>query len=164
MNVKLDVCARLDDMGIKYEMRSHPRVFTITECTPIEALMGGCVARNLFLAPRNLKAHYLLLAHPTSVFRTSNVSRQAGASRLAFAPEEDMLSILRTHPGAVSPLGLLFDERRETRVLIDNKLAREEWLIFHPCDNDASVKLSKTDFLGVFLPALNINPTFVDMD
>lgn len=164
MNIKDEVCARLSRMGIQYTRLEHARVSTIAECAAVEALMGGCVPRNLFLAPRNLSKYYLLIAHPASAFRTSSVSRQAGASRLAFAPEADIKRILRAHSGAVSPLGLMFDEARGTVVLIDDKLTREEWLIFHPCENDESIKMSSHDFFERFLPAVDAQPIFVNME
>lgn len=164
MNAPDEVCAYLAREGIPYELKTHARVSSIAECAPIETLMGGRVPRNLFLAPRNLSRFYLMIAHPGSAFKTSSVSRQAGASRLMFAPEADMIRLLRTHTGALSPLGLIFDENRQVRVLIDEKLKREPWLIFHPCENDASVKLAAADFFGVFLPKVRVEPIYIDMD
>ena len=102
------VYAFLDEKGIAYHSLSHARVSAIEDCLPIAERLGGVVPRNYFLAPRNQSEFYLLLAHPDSVFRTSSVSRQAGASRLMFAPEDALSRLLHTHPGAVSPLGLLF--------------------------------------------------------
>ena len=116
------VYAFLDETGIAYHSLSHARVSAIEDCLPIAERLGGVVPRNYFLAPRNQSEFYLLLAHPDSVFRTSSVSRQAGASRLMFAPEDALSRLLHTHPGAVSPLGLMFESAKDVRLLADRRL------------------------------------------
>lgn len=158
------VYAFLDGLAIPYRTLTHARVSAIEECLPIAQRLGGVVPRNCFLAPRNQSAYYLLLAHPDSVFRTSSVSRQAGASRLMFAPEDALLRLLHTHPGAVSPLGLLFESARDVRLLVDRRLLDEDVLVFHPLENTASVAMRGADFFGAFLGALHKDYTPVDME
>lgn len=156
--------ALLDDLGIAYRVLAHERVSAIEDCLPIAERLGGVVPRNYFLAPRNQSEFYLLLAHPDSVFRTSSVSRQAGASRLMFAPEDTLLQLLHTHPGAVSPLGLMFESARDVRLLVDRRLLRENVLVFHPLENTASVALQSADFFDTFLRAIHKAYTPVDME
>lgn len=156
--------AFLDGLGIAYRALAHERVSAIEECLPIAERLGGVVPRNYFLAPRNQSEFYLLLAHPDSVFRTSRVSRQAGASRLMFAPEDALLKLLHTHPGAVSPLGLMFESARDVRLLVDRRLLDEETLVFHPLENTASVALRGADFFGTFLRAVHRTYTPIDME
>lgn len=156
--------AFLDSLGLAYRVLAHERVSAIEDCLPIAEKLGGVVPRNYFLAPRNQSEFYLLLAHPDSVFRTSSVSRQAGASRLMFAPEDALLRLLHTHPGAVSPLGLIFESARDVRLLVDRRLLNEEILVFHPLENTASVALRGADFLGTFLRAVHRTYTPVDME
>lgn len=158
------VYAFLDDLGVEYRTLSHERVSSIEECLPIAERLGGVVPRNYFLAPRSQSEFYLLLAHPDSVFRTSSVSRQAGAPRLMFAPEDALSRLLHTHPGAVSPLGLIFESARDVRLLIDRRLPDEETLVFHPLENTVSVALRGEDFFGVFLRAVRKPYTLVDME
>ena len=152
----------LDETGIAYHSLSHARVSAIEDCLPIAERLGGVVPRNYFLAPRNQSEFYLLLAHPDSVFRTSSVSRQAGASRLMFAPEDALSRLLHTHPGAVSPLGLLFDVQGRVALVMDRGLRGFERLAFHPCDNTATVVLSAQDFYGGFLKRIQRAPVEID--
>lgn len=154
----------LDAHGIPYERAEHERVSAISECVLPERILGALMPRNLFLTPRTKSAYYLLIAHPDSVFRTSSVSRQAGSSRLSFADEEALKELLHTHPGAVSPLGLIFDTQNQVRLLIDRKLLTEPALLFHPLDNTSSVKLTHDGFFTCFLGTLFRGYTPVDMD
>lgn len=161
---EIAVFAYLAKMKIPYRIARHRRISAISECTLAEKLLGGVMPRNLFLAPKNNSAHYLLLAHPESIFRTSSVSRQAGSSRLSFGSEEALSRLLHTHPGAVSPMGFVFEEAKEVRLLVDRRLFAEKTLIFHPLENTSSVRMAAGDFFGLFLPSLGKNLTTVDLD
>ena len=158
-----EVFARLDAMGIKYEYMEHAAVHTIEECAATDALLGAVTVKNYFLTTKNKKRFFLCLVRPEARFRTSDISRQAETSRLSFAGEEDLLSCLRVHPGAVSPMGLLFDEAREVELLVDRTLTRLDRLAFHPCDNTCTLAMRGADFFGRFLPAVGCDPRFVEV-
>ena len=74
------------------------------------------------------------------------------------------MGILGLIPGAVTPLGLIFDADDSVKLLMDRALRDEARLIFHPCVNTASVAMSTRDFLEVFLPAVRKTPVFIEVD
>lgn len=148
---------------IPYRHTRHKRVSAIADCVLPEALLGGRMPKNLLLAPRNESEYYLLIMHPESLFQTSRVSRQAGASRLQFASDEALLKLFHTHSGAVSPFGFLFDTEKRVRLLMDRRLQKETRLIFHPLENTASVLLTQEVFLKTLLARLGREPLWVDM-
>ncbi len=150
----------LESHGVSYEIAEHERVSSIEECVLPMRLLGSLMPRNYFLTPRNGSVYCLLVAHPSSVFRTSSVSRQAETSRLSFAPEEKVSELLHTFPGAVSPLGLLFDPEKKIRLLWDKRLESEEFLLFHPLDNRYSVKVKQKELLR----ALDREITRIEME
>lgn len=164
----MDVCEcvlkALDRAGIAYDLAVHPPAHTMRECEGPARLLGGVVPKNLFLRPRRQEQFYLCLMHPDTPFRASCISRQAGASRLGFASEEEMTRLLLTRPGSASPLALLFEEAREVRLLMDERLRGEERLIFHPCDNTRSVAMSRADFLEKVLAAAGHEVIWVSTD
>ena len=49
------------------------------------------------------------------------------------------------------------------RLLVDAALREEPALVFHPCVNTASLRISGADFFGKYLPALGYAPTFVEI-
>lgn len=161
MNVPEEILSFLGQAGIRYELASHPPVHTMEECELPMRLLGGLMPKNLFLRPRRQELFYLCITRPDAAFRTSDVSRQVGSSRLQFASEEELFTRLHARPGAASPLGLIFGEAKDVRLLADERLREEERLIFHPCVNTHSLAVAGQDFFGKFLPAAGISVTWV---
>ena len=161
-DIAREVFRRLDELGIAYETIEHPAVHTISECGATDALLSAVTAKNYFLTTKNRKRFFLCLVRPEARFHSSDISRQAGSSRLSFAGEEDLMAHLMVRPGAVSPMGLLFDAARDVELLVDRELAREEKLAFHPCDNTATLAMRTSDFFHRFLPAVGREPLFVE--
>ena len=158
------VLRALKDFGVAYALAEHAPVSTMKDCAVCEALLGAVMPRNIFLCTANRKSFALLLCRPEACFRTSSVSKQANLSRLSFAPEEEIRAKLGAYPGAVSPLGLIFDVRHEVKLLMDKTLFKEENLLFHPLDNACSVRVSTQQFTGEFLKRLGYTVTPVDME
>ena len=163
-SVKEDVLAALGALGIPYELLEHAPVHTMEDCKAAEEALGGVMPKNLFLTPRNHATHHLLIARADAPFRTARVSRQLGVSRLSFATAEELMEMLRTLPGAISPMGLLFDGEKKVHVAIDRARRGEERLLFHPCVNTATLAVSGADFFGRLLPALGHEAVYVDME
>lgn len=163
-SVKEDVLAALAALGVPYDLLEHAPVHTMEDCKAAEEALGGVMPKNLFLTPRNHASHHLLIARPDAPFRTSRISRQLGVSRLSFATAEELMDMLRTLPGAISPMGLLFDGEKKVRLAIDRALRGEERLLFHPCVNTATLAVSGADFFERLLPALGHEAAYVDME
>ena len=163
MEVNEQVLEGLKAMGISYDLISHPPAHTMQDCEGPERALGGVMPKNLFLVPKNRKVFWLCVTRPDAVFKTSDVSKQVGSARLSFAPEEDLMRLLKTRPGAISPMGLMFEEAKEVRLIMDETLREEKRLIFHPCVNTFSLAISGEDFFGKFLPATGHEVVWVRM-
>ncbi|MBQ8954290.1 MAG: prolyl-tRNA synthetase associated domain-containing protein [Clostridia bacterium] len=159
-----DALAFLDGLGIAYDLIHHESAASIEACRPLAARLGAPILKNLFLTTRRRGGWYLLVMGPDTPFRSGEVSRQAGTSRLCFAPEEPLWALLRERPGSISPMGLIFDTERQVTLLLDRALEREERLAFHPCVNTHSRAMATADFLNVFLPAVGRKPLWIDID
>ncbi len=155
MPIQDEVYARLREMGIPYEHISHPPVHTMEDCAPNAARLGALMPKNLFCTPRNESAFVLCIVRPDVAFRTADVSKQLGLSRLSFASPERLRQYLRTEPGAISPMGLLFDTAKAVRLAVDAALWDEPLLAFHPCAPTETLSLRQEDFRR-FLRALGI--------
>lgn len=157
------VFARLDELGIPYDFISHEAVFTMQECALREAELRAVTAKNYFLATKHRDRFYLCIVRPEARFKSVDISRQIGSTRLNFAPEEHMQRLLQVHPGAVSPMGLIFDADNEVQLLVDEELTKLDRIAFHPCDNTMTLAMSSEDFFGRFLPAVGHPPRFVQI-
>ncbi len=153
----------LDQLGIPFIRIDHGPVHTMEDCQKIDAQLGGVICKNLFLCNQQKTVFYLLMIQETKSFKTKDISKQLGVSRLSFGTPEDMQRLLHISPGAVSPMGLLFESARDVRLVMDRALLSAPELGCHPCVNTASIRLSMQDFLCVYLPAVQHEPTFVDV-
>ncbi len=151
----------LDDLGISYDHAVHRAMMHMSECLEITEKMNATVCKNLFLTPRSRHVFCLCLTRPDARFNASDISHQAGTARLGFAADQVMAELLHTHPGAVSPMGLIFDTECRVRLLADEGLLQYPKLAFHPCDHTQTVAMKTGDFFEKFLPAVRHAPTFV---
>lgn len=152
------VYAALNAMGVAYDVVRHAPTVSVEESAQAMAPLNAVCVKNIFLCPRNQSRFYLLMTRPEAKLRTGDISKQAGASRLGFAPEEKLAQYLHEAPGAVSPMGLVFDEMQEITVLVDRALRDVPRLAFHPCVNTESLAMSSRDFFDVYLKKLGYEP------
>ena len=153
-DIAAQVYAKLTELGIEYESMLHPPVMTIEDCLENDKKLGAVTAKNFFLATKNMKNFYLCLTRPNARFKSSDISKQIGSARLHFGPEEYLEQFLRLKPGAVSPMGLIFDEGKNVRLVVDSGLFETEKIAFHPCINTETLAMKTEDFFGKFLPGI----------
>ena len=146
----------LDELGIEYYRldhepadSEHPGV-----CEEVEASLGAKICKNLFLANRQRTKFYMLMIPAEKTFRSSDVSKQAGSSRLHFAEPEYMLDLVGTTPGSASVMGLINDTENKVQLLVDEDLLTQEYIGCHPCINTSSLRIRREDIFGKFLEAV----------
>ena len=151
----------LNSLSIPFVRIDHDPVRTMEDCQAIDAALGGEICKNLFLCNQQKTQFYLLMIQKNKAFKTKDISKQLGVSRLSFGTPDHMRQLLHLSPGAVSPMGLLFDSAKDVRLLLDADLKGGEYLGCHPCVNTASIRMAMADFLHIYLPAAGHAPTFV---
>ena len=157
------VYAFLEGLGLSYKKVCHAPAATMEDCRAVDLMLGCAMCKNLFLCNRTATDFYLLLMPADKPFKTKELSGQIGSSRLSFASAEAMEGYLGCAPGSASVLGLLFDEERRVRLLVDRDLLKEEQIGCHPAVNTASLALKIEDLTGVLLPALGREPLYVTL-
>ena len=153
----------LQQLNIPFTRIDHPPVRTMEDCEAVDRALGGEICKNLFLCNQQKTTFYLLMIQEQKSFKTKDVSKQLGVSRLSFGTPEDMERLLHISPGAVSPMGLLFESARDVRLVMDRDLLSGEYLGCHPCVNTASIRMRMQDFLNVYLPAVHHTPSLVNI-
>ena len=96
-------------------------------------------------------------------FRSGEVSRLAGSSRLSFAPPEDMERLLGISPGSVSVMGLMNDPQGLVTLLIDSDVLHGEYFGCHPCVNTTSLRLSVRDLTEKILKKIRHEPMLLHL-
>lgn len=117
MDAQAQVIDFLKLNGLPFELRQHPAVHTMDDCAALGLPAPHC--KNLFLCNRAATQFYLFLLGADKPFVTREISHALGVSRLSFGKDEPLFAMLHTHPGAVSPMGLIFPEAAPVRLLCD---------------------------------------------
>lgn len=163
-DAELAVYDFLDKLGVDYMTYCHRAAFTMDECAAVRNELGVPVFKNLFLTNRQQTQFFLLMLPADKPFKTKYLSSQIGCARLSFASPEMMEKYLHIRPGAVSPMGLIFDTEKHVRLIIDKDLAEGEGhYACHPCVNTSSISLSLSDLFEKFLPATGHDFTWVEL-
>ena len=154
----------LDSLGVEYQRIDHEAAMTMEACAAIDEALGAVICKNLLLCNRQKTDFYLLMMPGGKPFKTSELSKKIGTSRLSFAPGEYMEELLDITPGSLSVLGLMNDKDRRVRLLIDRDLLQGDTIGCHPCINTSSLRLRTADLLEKILPHLDRTPEFVTLD
>ena len=153
----------LDSLEIEYERTDHEAADNMEACNEIDKILGTIICKNLFLCNRQKTDFYLLMMPGDKPFKTKDLTKQIGCSRLSFADSSFMEEFLNITPGAVSIMGLMNDTENRVQLLIDKPVVESETLGCHPCVNTSSLKMKTKDVLEKFLPAVHHTPILVDM-
>ena len=154
------ILSRLKDLGIEARVFEHQAIFTVAEGALLAKEHGYRCCKSLLL--RNKKDEFFLVVMPAEKRLSSGeIARQAGSGHLSFANDGELARVLRTFPGAVSPLALLFDTESRVRVLLDREIEGFGFIGCHPCTNEASVRIAPGDLIGRYIPSTGHKPEFV---
>ncbi len=153
----------LDSLGISYQRIDHEAAMTMEACAAIDGALEATMCKNLFLCNRQCTEFYLLMLPGDKIFKTKELSKQLGCSRLSFADGSFMEEYLDIIPGSLSVLGLMNDRDHHVRLLIDEDLLNGTYIGVHPCVNTASLRLRTADLMDTVIPAMGHAPRMVTL-
>ena len=162
MSTKEIIMARIRELGVPHEYHEHAAAHTMADCLALPyAAPDVTFCKNLLLCNTPKTAFYLYVTTPDKPFRTGDVSKRLGSSRLSFAPPECLMEMLRLESGSLSPLGLWFDADCRIKLAFDKDVQRPGRIAFHPCDNTATVLFDQRVFFEQVVPALGHEAMFI---
>lgn len=153
----------LDKLHISYQRIDHQPAMTMEACKEIDEALQATICKNLMLCNRQKTNFYLLLLPGDKPFKTSELSKQIGSSRLSFAAPEYLEAYLDITPGSLSILGLMNDTEHHVKLLIDEDVLKGEYIGCHPCINTSSLRLRTTDLVNTIIPAMAHPPRLVTL-
>ena len=160
---EMAVYALLDRLGIPYTRCDHEAANTMEDCLAVEQVLGVPICKNLLLTNRQQTDFYLLLMPGDKPFKTRDVTAQLGCTRLSFATPEHMMDLLGAAPGSASAFELIHDKEGRVQLVMDRELLDGDFISGHPCFSTTTLKLTRSDFLDRFLPAVDHQPILVDL-
>ncbi len=142
-----ETLALLEKLGISFKRYEHPCALTMDDCESIGRDVGATHFKNLFLTNRQQTDFYMLLIAPEKKFRTAEVSKQLGVSRLSFGTDELLMEKLGLLPGSVTPMALARPGAGDVTLLIDRDILSMRMVCVHPCVSTASLAMTLEDLM-----------------
>lgn len=138
--------ALLNDLNIPFLRYDHPALHTVEEAREYDAKMEGTHCKNLFL--KDKKGQYFLFStEAEKQIDTKILRKKIGCNHLSFASAERLDEVLKLKPGSVCPFGIINDEEKKVKVILDKDIMGKEKVNFHPLKNTATVTISSDDLL-----------------
>lgn len=153
----------LDRLRIEYRRIDHEAAMTMQVCRDIDKALQATICKNLFLCNRQETDFYLLMMPGDKKFKTKDLSKKLGVSRLSFANETYMEQFLDITPGSVSVMGLMNDTGKKVRLVIDEDVLLGVEIGCHPCVNTSSIKFATKDLIEKIIPAMGHDYTVVTL-
>ena len=159
----------LEAHSIRYEIYTHPPLFTIEEALEYWAKIdashtdgtGPVHCKNLFMRNHKGNRHYLISYECHKQLDIHSLESMVHQGKLSFGSTERLERCLGVKPGSVGMFGLihdmlplegadpkeLFDNGHRMKFFYDAALLKAPAVSFHPCDNTATVVISREDFV-----------------
>lgn len=153
-NPRRDIANFLLEKNINYRIYNHKPIYSIADGREISEYIGVKPCKTLLLVNRRHQ-YYMLLTMGDCRISLTDFSRHINSSHLSFASSEALETLLHASPGAVSPLGLIFDTAGTISLCVDKILFQQEFIALHPCVNNESYVFKTSDFFNLFLPSVN---------
>ncbi|MBN2669143.1 MAG: prolyl-tRNA synthetase associated domain-containing protein [Bacteroidales bacterium] len=153
---------QLEAIQIPYEYYEHEAIPTIEMALIHKAHIDATHCKNIFLRNHKGNKHYFVVIEQSAQVDIHFLEQQLKQGKLSFASEQRLMKHLGVLPGAVSPLGLIYDIQKNTTVFIDSTLKEASRLSFHPNTSDASLVISTSDLLK-YIDVLNIQREWLSL-
>lgn len=138
----------LKTCGVEFEITEHPAVWNMDDVAQLEMPHPEADAKNLFVREDKTQNYHMITVRGDKRVDLKALRKAEGLRQLKFASAEELESVLRLIPGAVTPLGLLNDETCRVTLYLDSYFLQPPALVgAHPNDNTATVWLRTEDLL-----------------
>jgi Ala-tRNA(Pro) deacylase len=152
----------LNQLNINFEYYEHEAIPTIELALIHKKNIEATHCKNIFLRNHKGKKHYFVVIEQSKAVNIRQLELLLKQGKLSFASEKRLDKYLGVKPGAVSPLGLIYDTESNSKIFIDAELEKAAKLSFHPNVSDASLVLSSKDLIK-YLESLKIEYDFIDL-
>ena len=140
-----------NEIGITdYTVKYHEPILTIEQADEFGLAMEGLNLKNLFLREKKTGRFFLIIIDDHRQTDLKYFKEVAGWRQVSFAKEEELMEILGVGAGTVTPLALFNDVKKCVVVVLGREISEAsdlEKVSFHPCRNDATLTMTKRDFL-----------------
>ena len=119
--------------------------------------------KTLFLCNRQQTNFYLFVTLDGKPFVTKDFSAALGISRVSFASEELLFSMLGTKIGATTVLSSIIATENKVRIVFDKEVLENEWYGCTDSTTTSYMKLKTSDVLEKYLPFIKHEITMIEV-
>jgi Ala-tRNA(Pro) deacylase len=141
------VLEHLTKHGIKYELHSHPAIFSAKQERPEEmASIIGTICKNLFLKDKETGKQILVILELDKRLDMEQLQEHLEIKKLGFCKPKEVKEKLGVDPGSVSPLSLINNKENDIHIIIDYEIWNAGIVVCHPNINTESLTIPNESF------------------
>ncbi len=144
---KQEIYDYLKRKNIWFEVTEHKAVYNMNDLKNIDFPYNGADAKNIFVRDDKKQNYYLITIKGDKRIDLKAFRKEYNTRPLTFASSDELKEILNLYPGAVTPLGLLNDDKRIVKLFIDCYF--DGIIGVHPNDNTATVWMKTSDLIDI---------------
>ena len=151
------------DLDIHFERVDNDPAITMEDCALINERLDMKTVKTLFLCNRQQTNFYLFVTLDGKPFVTKDFSAALGISRVSFATEELLFSMLGTKIGATTVLSSIMDTENKVRIVFDKEVLKNEWYGCTDSTTTSYMKLKTSDVLEKYIPFTKHEITVIEV-
>ena len=151
------------DLDIHFERVDNDPAITMEDCVLINERLDMKTVKTLFLCNRQQTNFYLFVTLDGKPFVTKAFSSALGISRVSFASEELLFSMLGTKIGATTVLSSIIDTENKVRIIFDIEVLKNEWYGCTDSTTTSYMKLKTADVLEKYIPFTKHEITVIEV-
>ena len=151
------------DLDIHFERVDNDPAITMEDCVLINERLDMKTVKTLFLCNRQQTNFYLFVTLDGKPFVTKDFSSALGISRVSFATEDLLFSMLGTKIGATTVLSSIMDTENKVRIVFDKEVLENEWYGCTDSTTTSYMKLKTSDVLEKYLPFIKHEITVIEV-
>ena len=145
MNGFKEVMEKLAEQNIEVQLVEHEAAITMEDADRVIEGIPGVRTKTLFLMNKKKTKFYLLIMDEDKRLDMAAFKDLVDDRQLKMASEEMLYEKLGLQPGGVSPFGLLNNKDGDVEVCVDQDIAGEERMSFHPNTNEKTIFIKTVD-------------------
>ena len=153
----------LAHLDIPFERVDNDTAITMEDCVLINERLDMKTVKTLFLCNRQKTNFYLFVTLDGKPFVTKDFSSALGISRVSFASEELLFSMLGTKIGATTVLSSIIDTENKVRIIFDKEVLKNEWYGCTDSTTTSYMKLKTADVLEKYIPFTKHEITVIEV-
>ncbi len=153
----------LEKLRIPFERVKTDEAIGMEDCIAINRKLDMEMVKTLFLCNRQKTAFYLFITTGGKPFCSRAFSNALGVSRVSFAPEKLMETMLGTKIGAATIFSAILDKQNEVRIVLDKEVVNSEW---YGCSDGITTSYMKikTEYItDTFLKSVKHIPAIIEV-